>query len=217
MKSNRFFTARTIAYLAVLIALVVVLQLFASAIPMFGVTLNFSLIPIVLAGIFFGAYGGGLVGLVSGLVTFITTAVMGREPSTAFLFQASPVILTIVCIGKTTLAGVVARNTVSGDREKERTDCFLCRRAHRCGREYGNLSAGDGDHEKRRRFVFGHGSNSRRCIRDGIRSDLAELCFGNRRQSVDSARFVSHRIGDRKNGGKEKRKNRLKPKKEKIV
>ncbi len=108
MKSNRFFTARTIAYLAVLIALVVVLQLFASAIPMFGVTLNFSLIPIVLAGIFFGAYGGGLVGLVSGLVTFITTAVMGREPSTAFLFQASPVILTIVCIGKTTLAGVVA-------------------------------------------------------------------------------------------------------------
>lgn len=148
MKSNRFFTARTIAYLAVLIALVVVLQLFASAIPMFGVTLNFSLIPIVLAGIFFGAYGGGLVGLVSGLVTFITTAVMGREPSTAFLFQASPVILTIVCIGKTTLAGVVARNTVSGDREKERTDCFLCRRAHRCGREYGNLSAGDGDHGK---------------------------------------------------------------------
>lgn len=108
MKSNRFFTARTIAYLAVLIALVVVLQLFASAIPMFGITLNFSLIPIVLAGIFFGAYGGGLVGLVSGLVTFITTAVMGREPSTAFLFQASPVILTIVCIGKTTLAGVVA-------------------------------------------------------------------------------------------------------------
>ena len=75
---------------------------------MFGVTLNFSLIPIVLAGIFFGAYGGGLVGLVSGLVTFITTAVMGREPSTAFLFQVSPVILTIVCIGKTTLAGVVA-------------------------------------------------------------------------------------------------------------
>ena len=109
------------------------------------------------------------------------------------------------------------RNTVSGDREKERADCFLCRRAYRCGREYGNLSAGYGDHEKRRRFVFGYGSNRRRCIRDGIRSDLAELCFGNRRQSVDSARFISHRIGDRKNGGKKERKNRLKPKKEKIV
>lgn len=108
MKNGRFFTARNIAYLAVLLALVVVLQLFASAIPMFGVTLNFSLIPIVLAGIFFGAYGGGLLGLVSGIVTFITTAVMGQEPSTVFLFQASPVVLTIMCIGKTTVAGIVS-------------------------------------------------------------------------------------------------------------
>lgn len=105
---KRYFTAKNIAYLAVLLALVVVLQLFASAVPMFGVTLNFSLIPIVLAGIFFGALGGGFMGLVSGLITFITTAVLGREPSTAFLFQVNPVVLTIICIGKTTIAGVVA-------------------------------------------------------------------------------------------------------------
>lgn len=107
MKKAGFFTARNIAYLAVLFALVIVLQLFASAIPMFGVTLNFSLIPIVLAGIFFGAPGGGIMGFVSGLVTFITAAVMGGEPSTAFLFQANPVVLTLVCIGKTTAAGIV--------------------------------------------------------------------------------------------------------------
>ena len=63
MKRKPFFSARNIAYLAVLVALLIVLQLFASAIPMFGVTLNFSLIPIVLAGIFFGMWGGGLLGL----------------------------------------------------------------------------------------------------------------------------------------------------------
>ncbi len=108
VRFKSWFTARNIAYLAVLLALVVVLQLFASAIPMFGVTLNFSLIPIVLGGIFFGAIGGGLMGLVSGVVTFITAAVLGREPSTAFLFQANPVVLTIICIGKTTIAGAVA-------------------------------------------------------------------------------------------------------------
>ncbi len=107
MKKEGFFTARNTAYLAVLFALVIVLQLFASAIPMFGVTLNFSLIPIVLAGIFFGAFGGGIMGFVSGCVTFITAAVMGGEPSTAFLFQANPVVLTLVCIGKTTAAGIV--------------------------------------------------------------------------------------------------------------
>lgn len=108
MKEKDFFTARNIAYFAVLFALVVVLQLFAGAIPMFGVTLNFSLIPIVLAGMFFGALGGGLLGFLSGLVTFLTTAVMGGEPATAFLFQANPVVLTLVCIGKTTAAGLVA-------------------------------------------------------------------------------------------------------------
>ncbi len=108
MKRKPFFSARNIAYLAVLVALLIVLQLFASAIPMFGVTLNFSLIPIVLAGIFFGMWGGGVLGLISGLLTFLVTAVMGREPSTAFLFQASPVILTLTCIGKTTIAGLAA-------------------------------------------------------------------------------------------------------------
>ena len=108
MKRKPFFSARNIAYLAVLVALLIVLQLFASAIPMFGVTLNFSLIPIVLAGIFFGMWGGGLLGLISGLLTFLVTAVMGREPSSAFFFQASPVLLTLTCIGKTTIAGLAA-------------------------------------------------------------------------------------------------------------
>ena len=108
MKKRNFFSAKNVAYFAVLLALVVVLQLFASAIPMFGVTINLSLIPIVLAGIFFGMWGGGFMGLVSGLITFIVMAVMGREPSTAFLFQTNPAVLTLVCIGKTTVAGFVS-------------------------------------------------------------------------------------------------------------
>ena len=49
MKRRKFFSAKDVAYFAILLALVIVLQLFASAIPMFGITLNFSLIPIVLA------------------------------------------------------------------------------------------------------------------------------------------------------------------------
>ncbi len=108
MKGQRFFSARNIAFFGVLLALVIVLQLFASAIPMFGVTLNFALIPIVLAGIFFGMWGGGFMGLIAGLITFLTTAVAGREPSTVFLFEASPALLTLTCIGKTTVAGFVA-------------------------------------------------------------------------------------------------------------
>ena len=106
--NNKFFTARTVALLGILIALVIVLQLFASAIPMFGVTLNFSLIPIALAGILLGWVGGAIVGFSCGLVVFITMAVLGQEPSTAYLFQTNPFILTVMCIGKTTLAGVAS-------------------------------------------------------------------------------------------------------------
>ena len=75
---------------------------------MFGVTLNFSLIPIALAGVLLGAFGGAIVGFACGLVVFITMAVLGQEPSTAFFFQTNPVILTVMCIGKTTLAGIAS-------------------------------------------------------------------------------------------------------------
>ncbi|MBE5737231.1 MAG: ECF transporter S component [Clostridiales bacterium] len=106
--NSKFFSAKNVALLGILIALVIVLQLFASAIPMFGVTLNFSLIPIALAAILLGPLGGAIVGFICGLVVFITMAILGHEPSTAYLFQTNPVILTIMCIGKTTLAGVAS-------------------------------------------------------------------------------------------------------------
>lgn len=106
--ADKFFSSRNVALLGILTALVIVLQLFGSSIPMFGITLNFSLIPIALAGILLGSLGGTIVGFVCGLVVFITTAVMGQEPVTANLFQTNPVILTVMCIGKTTVAGAVS-------------------------------------------------------------------------------------------------------------
>lgn len=105
---NKFFSSKNVALLGILTALVIVLQLFGSAIPMFGITLNFSLIPIALAGILLGYLGGAIVGFVCGLVVFITTAVMGGEQLTVNLFQTDPVILTTMCIGKTTVAGLVS-------------------------------------------------------------------------------------------------------------
>ena len=121
MNNTKFFTARNVALLGILIGLVIVLQLFASAIPMLGVTLNFSLIPIALAGILLGPIGGTIVGFVCGLIVFITMAVLGQEPSTAFLFQTNPAILTIICIGKTTIAGAVSGLIFKGVSNKNKT------------------------------------------------------------------------------------------------
>ncbi len=106
--NTKFFSAKNVAILGILIALVIVLQLFASAIPMFGITLNFSLIPIAIAGIMLGCIGGAIVGFACGLVVFIVMAVLGGEVFTATLFQAHPIILTLICIGKTTVAGLVS-------------------------------------------------------------------------------------------------------------
>jgi uncharacterized membrane protein len=106
--NSKFFNAKNVSLLGILIALVIVLQLFASAIPMFEVTINFSLIPIALAGILLGWFGGAIVGLTCGLVVFITMAVLGGEPSTAFFFQTQPAILTAMCVLKTTVAGIVS-------------------------------------------------------------------------------------------------------------
>ena len=121
MNNTKFFTARNVALLGILIGLVIVLQLFASAIPILGVTLNFSLIPIALAGILLGPIGGTIVGFVCGLIVFITMAVLGQEPSTAFLFQTNPAILTIICIGKTTIAGAVSGLIFKGVSNKNKT------------------------------------------------------------------------------------------------
>ena len=55
---RNFFTAQNIAILGILLALVVVTQLWGTAIPMFGVPINLSLVPIALAGICLGAVGG---------------------------------------------------------------------------------------------------------------------------------------------------------------
>ncbi|MBE7089933.1 MAG: ECF transporter S component [Clostridiales bacterium] len=106
--NKKFFSAKNVALLGILIALVVVMQIFASAIPIFGITINLALIPIALASIFLGWFGGTVVGFVCGLVTFLTTAVFAAEGLTVVQFQSNPAVLTLTCILKTTIAGLVA-------------------------------------------------------------------------------------------------------------
>lgn len=106
-EKKNFFTARNIALLAILVAVTIVLQLFASSIPLpGGKALNFSLIPIALAAIVLGPLSGALMGFICGFIIFVSAALMGGEPFTALQFEISPIVLTLVCIGKTTVAGL---------------------------------------------------------------------------------------------------------------
>lgn len=104
---KQFFTAKNISYIAVLVALVVVLQVFGGYIKIAGLSLNLALVPIVLGAVLFGPFIGGMLGLICGLIVFIYGAT-GQEPFTFYIFGLSPVITTILCLVKTTVAGAVA-------------------------------------------------------------------------------------------------------------
>lgn len=105
-----FFSAKNISYFSVLLALVVVLQLFASAIPVgaTGATLNFSLVPIVLGAILLGPVGGMLLGLACGIVVLVQVIVLTGNAFYLAIWTNSPVVTTFTCIVKTTAAGLLA-------------------------------------------------------------------------------------------------------------
>ncbi len=109
MKLKGFFTAKNLAYLGVLLALVIVLQVFASAIPVGGgATLNFSLVPIVLGAILLGPWGGLVLGFTCGVVVLIQVIVLSGNPFYLAIWTYSPVVTVFTCILKTTAAGFVS-------------------------------------------------------------------------------------------------------------
>ena len=94
--------------LGVLSALVIVLQLWGSAIPFFGGTsLCLVLIPIVVGGLILGVRAGTFLGLLFGVFVFLWCGVLGYDPFTAFLFQNKPLMTALICIGKGAAAGLV--------------------------------------------------------------------------------------------------------------
>ena len=93
--------------LAILLALVIVLQLWGSNVKIGPTSFSLVLIPIVIGGILLGPRGGGLLGLAFGLITLIA-GITGTDAFTFILFQDHPVITALICLGKGVLAGLGA-------------------------------------------------------------------------------------------------------------
>ncbi len=104
---KQFFTAKNISYIAVLVALVVVLQIFGGNIKIAGLSLNLALVPIALGAILFGPLLGSILGLICGLIVLIY-GVTGAEPFTFYIFSQSPFMTAVLCLVKTTAAGAVS-------------------------------------------------------------------------------------------------------------
>ncbi len=99
-KKSNFFSARNISILAVLLALVIILQVFGLAIPMGGTTsMSFVLVPIVLGGILLGPIAGTFLGFVFGVITIF-------DPMSMTLLNYAPAATVLTVLLKGTCAGL---------------------------------------------------------------------------------------------------------------
>ena len=95
--------------IALLMAMVIVLQFVGGMIPPIGGTVSISLvlIPIVLGSAVYGPGAGALLGATFAVVTIIN-CITGTDAGGAMVFQASPVLCILVVAAKSILAGLAA-------------------------------------------------------------------------------------------------------------
>lgn len=90
--------------LAILLAIVVVLQCFLGSIKVGATSFSVVLVPIVVGAIVLGPAAGAFLGFAFGLVVLIY-GITGQDGFTNLLFQAHPVFTSIICLGKGAAAG----------------------------------------------------------------------------------------------------------------
>ena len=106
MKTNKQ-TIRQLVGTAILAAVIVILQLVASGIKIGPFTITLSLIPIILGAILFGPVSGAALGAIFGGMVCISV-VTGADPGGYLMFQQNPVLTLLLCVLKSTAAGLVA-------------------------------------------------------------------------------------------------------------
>ncbi len=112
--------------IALLMALVVVMQAISSIIPpVSGFPISLVLIPIVLGAAIFGPGAGALLGGTFGVIVFIN-CVTGADPGGAMVLQANPVICFMVVMGKGILAGHASGTVYNVLKNKNKYIAMLC-------------------------------------------------------------------------------------------
>jgi uncharacterized membrane protein len=107
MKGKLTFTSKQITGIAVLFALVIILQALGATISIGPVQLNFTLIPIVLGAIIFGPIVGAFLGFISGVIV-LSQVIMGAVPFYTLIWTNDPVATVFTCLLKTTVAGYLS-------------------------------------------------------------------------------------------------------------
>ena len=88
--------------LAMLVAIVVVLQLTGASLPIGLIPLTFVLIPIVVGAFLLGPIDGAILGFTFGLITVFQTPL---NPFLMVFFEANAILYVVLAILKATMAG----------------------------------------------------------------------------------------------------------------
>lgn len=104
MEKNARVRVLHLVQMAILIALIIVMQSFGATIKVGPTSFSLVLIPIALGGMLVGKGGGALLGLLFGIMTLMA-GITGQDVFTQILFQDHPVLTSLICLGKGTAAG----------------------------------------------------------------------------------------------------------------
>ena len=123
MKNKNHASVVRLTSIALLAALVVVLQTVATGIKIGPVPISLTLVPIVVGAILFGPGAGALLGGVFGVVCLIA-GITGTDQFTNMLWVANPFWLVVVCVGKAVLCGYVAGLVYRALSKKQTLGCI---------------------------------------------------------------------------------------------
>ena len=121
MKKDRIIR---LTALAILTALVIVLQTVASGIRIGPIPISLTLVPIVVGAVLLGPAAGAGLGAVFGLITIIA-GISGTDEFTNILWAASPFGLIVVAMGKAVLCGLAAGLIAKALAKRETLGCIL--------------------------------------------------------------------------------------------
>ncbi len=99
---------KRMAVMAMLMALIIVLQFVSGMIPPIGgFTISLVLIPIVIGAAVYGIRAGAILGATFGVIVLIN-CITGADAGGHMVFQASPLLCALVVVGKGVLAGAAS-------------------------------------------------------------------------------------------------------------
>ena len=107
MANKRKQAVLEMAQLGILTALIMVLHFSGAVIPAFGTKISLTLIPIALGAMLLGPAAGGILGFVYGVTVYVSLGVLHMDAFTGFLFDNNPIMTCLICVVKTTAAGIL--------------------------------------------------------------------------------------------------------------